>query len=338
MKIESAYIEITNQCNLDCHTCYNRSGKNLQRIEFSVAQFQKITKQLVSEFGCKTIFLAGGEPTLHSEFGTILDYLYSIPKLQVGVVTNGTTNCQKLIETYHLHPDMKLQVSLDGACEESNAKTRGSGNYQKAIDFIKATTGPDHSPIMKMVISQNNLNDIQDYFQLAISIGCTPNYSFINGIGNAKDEWDSLKLTARQKLTVLQLLDRLNTKYRINTKLPASTNICPLSKQDAPLAVLVKCDGTVQPCQALYDDAYSLGNLLEDHADKLAARHATLTQLANERLVKNTECSGCIIQHICKRGCLAHAVTQSADPLGNDGECDYRILQLLCYEIPKNHI
>ena len=28
MKVDAAYLEITNRCNLNCATCYNRSGLN----------------------------------------------------------------------------------------------------------------------------------------------------------------------------------------------------------------------------------------------------------------------------------------------------------------------
>lgn len=335
MKIASAYIEINNQCNLDCHTCYNRSGKNFQRQELSIAQFQKITERLISEFGCKSISLAGGEPTLHLSFGEILDYLYSIPDMQVGVVTNGTTGCQKLIEMYCSHPDMKLQVSLDGSCEESNARTRGNGHFQQAIKFLKVAAAPNRSPIMKMVISLNNITDIENYYRLAVSMGCMPAFSFINGIGNAQDGWDTLQPSAQQKLAVLHLLDRLNNEHQMDVKIPVSTSSCPFIKEDAPLSVLIKCNGTMLPCQILYDDAYSLGNLLVDPMNIFTIRYAALSRLANDRIEENDECSRCIMQHTCKRGCLAHAVAFNGDPLGNDGECEFRKLQLLCYEVPK---
>ena len=33
MKVKTVYVEITNQCNLNCRTCYNRSGLNRERRE-----------------------------------------------------------------------------------------------------------------------------------------------------------------------------------------------------------------------------------------------------------------------------------------------------------------
>ena len=38
MRISKAYIEITNRCNLNCTTCYNRSGLNTVTREIGVTE------------------------------------------------------------------------------------------------------------------------------------------------------------------------------------------------------------------------------------------------------------------------------------------------------------
>ena len=38
MNVKSVYVETTNICNLNCKTCYNRSGLNKERKEISKAQ------------------------------------------------------------------------------------------------------------------------------------------------------------------------------------------------------------------------------------------------------------------------------------------------------------
>lgn len=100
MNISSVYIEIVNICNLDYHSCYNRSGKHHFRRELSLTQIKVISDRLINEFGCTYIALAGGEPTLHSEFHTVLNHLLTYPNIKVGVMTNGTTNEQFLINAY----------------------------------------------------------------------------------------------------------------------------------------------------------------------------------------------------------------------------------------------
>lgn len=326
---KNAYIEITNLCNLNCRTCYNRSGKNQVRMGLSLSQFQSITNRLISEFGCTFITLAGGEPTLHAEFLEFLEYLLTFPNLRVGIVTNGTTNCQTLINLYRLHPQIKIQVSLDGSCENSNAKTRGSGHFRQTISFIEAIKGTDRLPVMRMVVSKNNLLDVEPFYRLAMSMECMPDFAFINEMGNARDNWESLALTDQQKLSVLRTVDRLNEKFQMAAYLPLCISSCPFTNIDASLSVLVKNDGTVQPCHILYSDAYSLGNLLLDSTESIAERYSSLSKLAKKRAIKKEACSKCLVRETCNRGCIGYAVIKNRDPLGDDGECTFRKIQLL---------
>ena len=42
MNIRTVYVEITNQCNLNCRTCYNRSGLNRTRREISAEELRGV--------------------------------------------------------------------------------------------------------------------------------------------------------------------------------------------------------------------------------------------------------------------------------------------------------
>ena len=44
MKVKTIYAEILNQCNLNCRTCYNRSGLNRERRELSKARLEEILR------------------------------------------------------------------------------------------------------------------------------------------------------------------------------------------------------------------------------------------------------------------------------------------------------
>lgn len=122
---------------------------------------------------------------------------------------------------------MKIHVSLDGSCEEINSKTRGDDSFAQVVDLLTKLKCSDKSPVMKMVISQNNIQDVEAYYRLAMSMGCEPDFAFINGMGNASDNWGNLDLTAKQKLSVLRTLNRLNSEYQQQIPLPLCTNQCP---------------------------------------------------------------------------------------------------------------
>lgn len=339
MKIASAYIEIVNICNLDCRSCYNRSGRSLTRKELSRAEIQQIADRLIGEFGCSYISLAGGEPTLHSEFdGILTDLLTRSDLQQVGVVTNGTTAAEGLIEAYHTYPHLKVQVSLDGSCEEVNAKTRGIGNFGSAVAFLEKLKCSRKSPVVKMVISRNNIQDVEAYYHFAMSMGCEPDFDFINGMGNASDVWGDLEPTAQQKLTVLRTLDRLNGEYGQEAHLPFCTGGCPLANPETELSALIKCNGAVHPCQMLYDDSYALGNILRDDSTAIAEGFARISEIAQIRRDSVDGCAGCLARSNCQRGCMALAVMKTGDPIADDGECTFRKLQILGYTVMKQGV
>ena len=60
MKVATVYIEITNQCNLNCRTCYNRSGLNRQPREISPRQLEENILPLFTWYGCRRFLFSGG--------------------------------------------------------------------------------------------------------------------------------------------------------------------------------------------------------------------------------------------------------------------------------------
>ncbi len=328
MKVDTIYIEITNQCNLNCQTCYNQSGLNHQRKELSLEDIQN-TIDLFCRYGLKRVLLSGGEPTMHSQFDTILDLVDKYPNILFGIVTNGTNHNSKLIEYLNTKPNIKLQISLDGSCEEQNAKTRGTGHFVKTIEFAKKIHKPAHKPLLKMVISQNNYDDVENFYNLALSLNFTPEFAFIYRSGNGINEWDNKALTSLQKTKILCLIDRLNRETCSEAFLPKCTSKCPYAENSSDLSLCVKVDGAIQPCQALYDEQYSLGNVLTFNKDTFNENLNKIVSLALKRYQTDYMCQKCILNECCGKGCMAEAVNLHSDPLSNDGNCDYRKTQFL---------
>ncbi len=335
MKISHAYIEIINSCNLNCRSCYNRSGMKHLRQELSFSGFDFISDRLIHDFSCEHISLSGGEPTLNNDFDKILKKSLSLG-LETAVVTNGTTNCDELIRLYN-STDMSIQVSLDGSCEKINSITRGKGNFIKTLDFIHKLD-KKKSPTLKMVVSKNNIDDIFNFFNLALSLGCVPQFDFISPMGNATDCWECIGLDAKQKLRVLRTVDALMKKHDISIPLPLCTSSCPLSNQKINMSVLIKSNGEIYPCQMLYNVKYRLGNLLTDPPDVFEQAMKKITSIAKKREETDFGCNNCLAKNTCKKGCMAFAEMLCGDPLGNDGECLYRKLQLVGFDLLNKEI
>ncbi|MBQ8188155.1 MAG: radical SAM protein [Lachnospiraceae bacterium] len=360
MNVKSLYIEITNQCNLNCTTCYNRSGLNKERTELSAAQLEQIIQNFLP-YGLERILLSGGEPTLHTELEQILDLIDRYPKLSFGISTNGTIHHRKLMEYLRSRDNFTLQLSLDGSCEETNASTRGCGHFKKALTFAgnmhtehlhsghvhtlsakepsvstKHTTAPRHT--LKMVISQQNLSDVEAFCQLAFSLGFLPELAFLLKAGNGSEDWDNRQLTPQQKLQILKLADSIATKQHAQVILPLCTTGCPYAKNLQDLSLCIQTDGAIFPCQLMRDARYVLGNALYfDHEHFLERLHH-IAALARQRLHQDYGCEKCLLHSHCGKGCMAEAWNQHQDPLACDENCAYRKLQFLYHQMPQCHL
>jgi radical SAM additional 4Fe4S-binding domain len=295
----------------------------------SFTQFHPIIDRLINQYSCKNIIISGGEPTLHPFFSRMLSLLLQYKDLQISIATNGTTNNKYLTYLFNTYDNVSIQISLDGSSESVNALTRGGGNFQKAILYISSLAESAKKPVVKMTVSQYNYNDIENFFALAVSLGCTPDFDFINAMGNACDGLPSLELSPMQKLGVLRTINRLNKKYNINATLPYCANSCPLTDPDADHSVLIKPNNLVYPCQMLYSDKFSLGNILTDDEKTIYSSFRRVAEIVKRRTSVDYGCDKCPAQDFCKKGCMALADIDTDDPFGDDGECDFRKLQLL---------
>lgn len=334
MKIKTAYIEITNRCNLNCRTCYNRSGQNRTTQEISVENLAKLMDRL-SQYGANRFLLSGGEPSLHSQFHKILDLLDQYPNRSFGIVTNGTNHDPHLINYLNTHQNTTLQISLDGAAEEQNALTRGPGNFERTITFAKKITNCNISRLLKMVISQCNLDGVEHFYQLALSLGFTPEFTFIYRSGNGSDAWENKALSAQQKLKVLKTIEELNQKHGIDAFLPLCTSTCPFVSTTENMSVCIKTDGSIQPCQSLYSSEFTLGNIFSFSEEQILSNLERIVSIAQKRANTDYNCSKCLLKDVCGRGCMAEAFNLTSNPLASDESCLYRKLQFLHCKIKK---
>ena len=326
MKVDAAYLEITNRCNLNCATCYNRSGLNSATREMPVEEIEKIIT-LFRPLGLKKLHLSGGEPTLHLEFDRILDLADTYPEVIFSITTNGTCAGEKLVRYLNTRENVQLQISLDGSSEAVNALTRGPGNFAKALTLMESIHAAGISPgrlKIKTVLSGRNLADIEDYFSLAVQNGFTPDFAFAHKSGNAQNDWDSFSLTGDQKQDAIRRIAARAKKYGLEIPLPNATTGCPYAVQDPSLSLAINYHGFIQPCQLLYDSRYAIGDIHHLDASLLTQGIRRIQDVAKARLTRDYGCGKCMLNSGCGRGCMALALLECGDITGCDGQCRER--------------
>jgi radical SAM protein with 4Fe4S-binding SPASM domain len=292
---------------------------------------------LIGVFDCDSFYFAGGEPTLHSHFDDLMDMTERYPGRTFGIITNGTVHKEKMISLFRSRSDFQIQVSLDGSCEEINARIRGKGSFEKTAGLIKKLSGGSKRPRVKMVISQGNLDDIEAFYKTAVELGAVPEFSFVYKSGGACLDWAGMEVSAPDKVKALLRIDALNHRYLMTAYVPVCNSICPLSLPDPEYSVAIKNDGSVMPCQLLYDNRFSVGNILRDPPGKLADELKRISDEARLRKQKDFGCGRCIMRSGCGKGCMAQAFLINGDTMLSDGDCAFRKAQLIGYDL-KMHL
>ena len=121
---------LTNACNLSCDHCFMRSGKPLAN-ELTKEEWLRILTDFRHQGGVNVTF-TGGEPLMNRDFETILIHSHQ-QGLTTTVLSNGILWTEESINK--LSPYIsEIQISIDGFDEQSNAKVRGAGHFDKIVD------------------------------------------------------------------------------------------------------------------------------------------------------------------------------------------------------------
>ena len=124
MRLEKLYIEVTNQCNLNCRTCIRHVWDEPSGM-MSEDVFDAIVRGISSfPYRPRKAFFGGfGEPLSHPKIIDMISRLKSMG-MSVGLITNGTLLKKEMIAGLIESGLDSLWVSLDGSTPESFSDIR----------------------------------------------------------------------------------------------------------------------------------------------------------------------------------------------------------------------
>ena len=172
MKLKKIYIEITNNCNLNCDFCIKNKRKN---INLDIDNYKYIIDKIKNN--TKEIYLhVLGEPLLHKDINTFIDYAYN-NNLLVNITTNGYL-INNIKDNKHIH---RLNISLHSFNEKYKKDLyEYLDNIFNVIDIIKKYTfislrlwigNKNTDKIIKYINKRYNTNiyEIKDNSKIKIS-------------------------------------------------------------------------------------------------------------------------------------------------------------------------
>jgi SynChlorMet cassette radical SAM/SPASM protein ScmF len=174
--LNSYYVYLTSGCNLACRHCYlspvyqpnGGTGGHLDIELLKVAIQEGLT------LGLTNVKLTGGEPLLHPQFVSIIDFIRE-SNLNVSIETNGTLLTPSLAKYLKEESTLTdISISLDGSSPEMHDAFRGvKGSFAKATAAIGYLVEAGIHPqiIMSVHSGNGNQNEIEALVKLAEKSG-----------------------------------------------------------------------------------------------------------------------------------------------------------------------
>lgn len=202
---------MTNRCNLNCIHCLWDSGKPWPN-ELSVKEALELCKQIV-DLEVPYVALSGGEPLLYPGFWQVCEFLrkYDVSvKIETnGLLINEETACK--LSKLGLR---SVQVSLDGASQQSYSMMRPGAKFERVLNAIKYLKDERVVTEIVFVPAKFNIHEVSRLIDLAVKMGVS---SFYTGktmyIGRAVKYWDTICPTNEQYEWLVNTLDEKGKEY-----------------------------------------------------------------------------------------------------------------------------
>ena len=196
--------QLTRDCNLAClHCCTDSApGKALPH-ELSRERALKLAGEIVAA-GVPYAMIVGGEPTLVPHFVEVCRAL-SDGGVLLKIETNGMNFDPAPLKGMQIR---SIQISLDGATQETYAKQRPGGDLAKVLATCRAVVAAGLPLEITFAPTRLNIHEAEAVIRLAADLGA---FRFNTGqlmrLGTAAKLWDRLEPTAEQYASFRSMLD-----------------------------------------------------------------------------------------------------------------------------------
>ncbi|MBM6943157.1 radical SAM/SPASM domain-containing protein [Collinsella intestinalis] len=301
--IQSAYLHITDRCNLSCVGCYSASSQRNRLEDLPFEDICLLIDKLV-ELGVTELHISGGEPGLRDDLCDIAVHARAAGVTHLDVATNGVIAARGLDLTRLASLVDYVVVSIDGIPGTCSSFVRGNDACKVALDAVERLLAAGVSVQLLPTLHARNIDDMPAYRELAQRLGIPINFSILScsacnpQLGDLYFDDASLRHVA-ERLHAIQ-------QERLWDEAPSFSArfCCGVGRTTLSIAA----DGSAYPCHMLHDAAYCMGNLLVDSpADILGSPvRKRFCELSVEQFMG---CSACDMRYLCGGGCRARAAS-----------------------------
>lgn len=148
---------ITQQCDLSCRHCYDRSDRKAVSLEQGLSVLAQLDSFCRRHHVQGQVSFTGGNPLLHPDFLTL--YKEAAQRgFMTAILGNPMpeTIIHRMVE---IQTPAFFQISLEGL-EAHNDDIRGKGSYRRAMDFLEVLQRQGLYSIVMLTLTRANLNDV----------------------------------------------------------------------------------------------------------------------------------------------------------------------------------
>lgn len=262
-------IELTDNCNLRCPTCYAGSGperethRSLQQIE------RMLDRAVANEETPAVVQLSGGEPTLHPQLFEIIAATRARPIGHLMINTNGIRIAteagfaQRLRDAY---PDIEIYLQFDSFRREALQQLRGADLTRIRQQALENLNAAGVSTTLVSTIRRGvNDDELGKTIEFALTQPCVRGVTFqpVQAAGRLEG-YSGEYNCARDRLTLTAVRRRILQQSDLFA--PDDIIPVPCHADSVAMAYALKLNGKVLPLTNLLDQ-----NFLIDQAHNTIA-------------------------------------------------------------------
>ena len=317
IKTLNLWIQITNECNLRCSYCYIHTlGQKEFLKEDDISLFVDKLVETAKKWNLKEIKLrfAGGEPLLKFHLWNpilpkIREQLSVVNcNLKVGVLSNLVALTDETID-YMKRNSIGIGISIDGLNDYQDSTRHfpnGKGSFNIVSKNIDKLISNGFNPSFMTVISNSNLDGLEEFTKYVISKKLHCRYSFVSG-----EMIDIEKL----KRVLSKCYKIFETAIDDGYEFSRLHQLCDLkfdrlsfqTCSDGYNGGAIYTNGSIYFCQRLFGVEPPLGTIQEKE-DILS-----IIQRKSYYGDVNQECHQCQYRYMCTSGCPIERVNKK-DP------------------------
>jgi len=201
-------LSVTNECNLNCPGCYNKSFHQADGKELSDEKLWQITRE-AKELGVSFFVIAGGEPFLRP---VLMDIMKAYPEIIFLVFTNGTLIDERLITNFKKHKNVVPMISLEGNQEETDER-RGDGTFDQLQQTLIQMEKIGIFFGLSLTMVRKNFSTItaEEFINKCSRMGCK--FFLFLEYTPTQEGTDDWVLTENQRSKVREMMKNYRLKY-----------------------------------------------------------------------------------------------------------------------------